>query len=770
MIGDFDKVIGADDSCDIQMRRPGIASRHASIHRRGDRIFVDTIDEVGGVTLNGIPLEIASWREVTRKDTLRFGTLQIELGARLFEGRPRLDLSTERLWLSSKDGRDLCDGAWLRAAPGTFTAIMGPSGCGKSVLLSILSGQQKPERGSIMYREADFDPSTDGPGLELFDAAGQQIRCAKLGRSLKSDEAGSLIGFVPQADILIPELTVGQSLDHRLRLRYPAMGNSPRHQIMVRVAESLGFNGDRAKGFLATRIGHPEERGHVLSGGERRRANIAHELVLQPLVLFLDEPTSGLSSVDAEGVIEMLQRIAREERIVVVTTVHQPSREVFARFDRLLLLGFGGKLLYHGPVGSVSSHLQQALRISDSAQNPAEFVLRVQEVPSQVETLFRMSAKAPLPEYAPVEASHGSDTPTDIDTAKRRARRPQSGRPSWLLQWLLLCIRGLRVALSDRIGFLTSLGQIPAIALLLVLALSGGESLHRASDGIARFAHDFSVRNSKPDSSLGPLGPGEIKSIAAEAQKENGQVSEVRARQRAVSYFVLCLAAVWFGLVGAVREIVSEQALVSRECRSLVGPGSYLFAKFCVQGVITLVQVIVLVLLVTPAMPGLELTGVVPIIGLLWLGSLAAVSLGLLVSSSLPTYRAALGVVPLLVIPQVLFGGMLRPLVGEESQLARTLGAVTIQRWVFPAMLEQDRLASGGVLRVTLDDKRPMSSLLEAFGMLGSSEAKLPDLFFSPPPSWLGSHACAALLFLPVFSLALLFLARHLLIKRIITR
>lgn len=771
MTGDFDKVIGGGEECEIRVRRPGIAPRHAILHRRGDRLFVETLGGSGSASINCEALIPGVWREVTRHDELRLDKLRIELGGRLFEGRPRIDLGTKRLWLKSKDGRVLCDGSWLRAAPGTLTAVMGPSGCGKSVMLSILTGQQKADHGEVVYREVDAEQALDRDGKVLFGADGQRLWIRNPGRVLRfggsDDEVGPLLGFVPQAEILIPELTVRESLDFRLRLRYPSMSQAPREEIMVRVAQSLGFSGSRALRFLSTRIGNPEERGRVLSGGERRRANIAHELVLQPLVLFLDEPTSGLSSVDTVGVVEMLQRIAREERIAIVATVHQPSREVFARFDRLALLGLGGKMLYHGPAAAAVSRIESVSGVPFRGENPAEFILQVQESPEKVEMVVESALKLTDKDFLPLDEAFLIPSPVMI-----RHKKPAvvSSGASSLVQWLLLCLRGFKIMLSDRVGLITSLGQVPLIGLLLVLALGGGEFIHRDGDGIARFARELSLRKTDGRSDGVAFGPSEIRQIAVHAKKDTNQVSEIRARQRAVTYFVLCLAAVWFGVIGSVREVVSEQALAGRECRSLVGPGPYLLSKFVVHGLITLLQVVGLVSLIAPFLLGVGAAEFLILAGLLWAAALTSVSLGLLISCVVPSYRAALGIVPLLVIPQVLFGGLLRPLVGEDAFAAKAVASLTIQRWVFPAMLEQDQLSNGGVLRVSLNDDVPLTSFAQSLQLIGSSETGLPHLFFDRPSQLLKSHTATAMVVLSLTCLALLASARTFFVLRIIKK
>ena len=87
----------------------------------------------------------------------------------------------------------------------------------------------------------------------------------------------------------------------------------------------------------------------VLSGGQRKRVNLAMELVTDPAILFLDEPTSGLSSSDAKSVMQVLKELSEKGRTIIIT-IHQPAKDVYEMMDNALVLGVGGRLIYYGPV------------------------------------------------------------------------------------------------------------------------------------------------------------------------------------------------------------------------------------------------------------------------------------------------------------------------------------------------------------------------------------------------------------------------------------
>jgi ABC-type multidrug transport system ATPase subunit len=128
--------------------------------------------------------------------------------------------------------------------------------------------------------------------------------------------------------------------------------------------------------LLAKRVGSPEWRGEYPSGGERRRINIAHEVLSQPQVLFMDEPTSGLAFIDADGLIKQMRILAAERDIPVVMTIHAPGRETFECFHDVLVMGMGGAAAYYGPCSKAAEYFQQTTPITYQEENPAEYILK----------------------------------------------------------------------------------------------------------------------------------------------------------------------------------------------------------------------------------------------------------------------------------------------------------------------------------------------------------------------------------------------------------
>eukprot|EP00873_Tetraselmis_striata_P023562 jgi/Tetstr1/443826/TSEL_003280.t1 len=200
------------------------------------------------------------------------------------------------------------------AKPGEVLALMGPSGSGKTSLISILGGRA----ASVISVEGDI----------LFNGK-------KPGKSMKRK-----MGFVLQDDLLYPDLTVYETLYYAAQLRLPkTMSKAEKNERVAKVITALGI--DKCQDTI---IGGFMRRG--VSGGERKRVSVGHELLINPSIIFLDEPTSGLDSTTALALVTTLHGLAQGGR-TVVTTIHQPSSRMFQKIEKLMLLS-EGRLLYYG--------------------------------------------------------------------------------------------------------------------------------------------------------------------------------------------------------------------------------------------------------------------------------------------------------------------------------------------------------------------------------------------------------------------------------------
>ncbi|PRP78720.1 ABC transporter G family member 14 [Planoprotostelium fungivorum] len=237
--------------------------------------------------------------------------------------------------------KKILHGVTGRIAPGQFLAIMGPTGCGKTTLLGILAGRtKKGVTGDIL------------------------VNGKPPGRDYKRR-----VAYVLQDDVMFAHLTVEQTLMYTARLRLP--GNFSLEEKKRRVDQLIDvLNLNRARNTI---IGGPFMRG--VSGGERKRVNIGLELLTNPSIVLLDEPTSGLDTSTAINLVKVLKGMT-DIGLTVISTIHQPSAQMFSLFDKLLLMVDGSPIYYGAAARSVPYFGSLGLEIGNFF-NPADFIMNM---------------------------------------------------------------------------------------------------------------------------------------------------------------------------------------------------------------------------------------------------------------------------------------------------------------------------------------------------------------------------------------------------------
>jgi len=189
---------------------------------------------------------------------------------------------------------------------GNLIGILGGSGVGKSTLLNMLNGNMQPQRGKILIN-----------GYDLYT---------------EKEKLEGMIGFVPQDDLLIEELTVFQNLYYNAKLCFSQLSKTEVLKRINKILKDLELYESRT-----LKVGSPLNK--FISGGQRKRLNIALELIREPSILFVDEPTSGLSSLDSEKVMLLLKEQTLKGKLVIIN-IHQPYSDIFKLFDRILTVSY----------------------------------------------------------------------------------------------------------------------------------------------------------------------------------------------------------------------------------------------------------------------------------------------------------------------------------------------------------------------------------------------------------------------------------------------
>lgn len=270
-----------------------------------------------------------------------------------------VNIRFENLSLDLHNGTNVLAGVTGEFAPSRCVAIMGPSGAGKTTFLNVLTGKAtygKPG-GKIFVNQKEIDT-----------------------KSIKS-----VMGFVPQDDIVHDELTVREQIQFSARLRNKV--GTPRSKIRLIVEDVL--NVMQVDNIMNSIVGSVEKRG--ISGGQRKRVNIGLELAAQPTVLFLDEPTSGLDSTSSLAVILSLKKLCQLGTTCVMV-IHQPRYSLFTLFDDVILLGKGGRTVFLGPSREAKPYLQSLGFEMAAMENPADWFM---------DTLSGEIPNAQIPDFKP---------------------------------------------------------------------------------------------------------------------------------------------------------------------------------------------------------------------------------------------------------------------------------------------------------------------------------------------------------------------------------
>jgi ABC-type multidrug transport system ATPase subunit/pSer/pThr/pTyr-binding forkhead associated (FHA) protein len=436
------------------------------------------------------------------------------------------------------------------------------------------------------------------------------------------DSLKQAIGYVPQDDIIHRELTVYRTLFYVAKLRLSRDVSSK--EISRMIEEVLDVTG------LSERRNVPVSQ---LSGGQRKRVSIAVELVTKPSVIFLDEPTSGLDPATEDKIMRLFRQIAESGRTVIMTT---HAMENVALFDKIVVL-MRGKLVFFGKPEDALTHLnaKSFKELYDKLEEPAERSITEHGEANRHSITERTAEDwkqkyLKTPQFAQLIQKPLSELDALQKTGAGKKRR--LGIFGSIRQWITLTRRYFEVLLKDKLNLAILFVQAPLIALLTFFVMGSNSP------------RDF-------------------------------------------VYFVLALVAIWFGTSVSAREIISERPVYNRERMFNLGILPYIFSKLFVLGFIVFLQCLMLFvplkffdLIGAMPMPG-DYGGIPQFITML-LTAGVGIALGLLISAVFRTQEIATSIVPLILIPQILFSG----LVGVPQGINKVIGMTMPAAWSFDTM------------------------------------------------------------------------------------
>ncbi len=511
---------------------------------------------------------------------------------------------------------------------GQLVGIMGGSGTGKSTLLNVLNGSYKLSGGSIHIN-----------GLNI-----QEHKEALKG----------VIGYVPQEDLLIEELTVFENLFFNARLCFSDK--------TIEEIEELVDNAIKDFDLVEARnlvVGNPLNK--ILSGGQRKRLNIALELIREPSILFVDEPTSGLSSMDSEKVMVLLKRQTLKGKLVIIN-IHQPSSDLYKLLDKLLIIDKGGYIIFNGnPMDAIVYFKQKASYVNPEDSEcylcgnvKVEQPLRIIEARMVDATgkLIRERKIKPIEWYE----NYQKDIESNFDWKKSKGpekieKLPHNlyNIPGRLQQFLIYTYRDGFAKWKDRQYMLINFLEAPILAIIL-----------------GYFTKYISGTAADP-----------TKYVFA----ENDNI--------AAYLFMAVVVALFLGLNVSAEEIIKDRKLLQREKFLNLSRFGYLNSKIVIMFAISAVQTLSLVLIGNSI---LEIKGLnFSYWMILFTTACFSNMLGLNISSGLKSVVAIYILIPLILVPQLLFSGV----IVDFNKLHKTMltseyvpriGDMMTSRWAYEAL------------------------------------------------------------------------------------
>ena len=509
---------------------------------------------------------------------------------------------------------------------GNLIGIMGASGAGKSTLLNVLNGNYKPSTGAVKIN-----------GFDIHDPENK-------------DKIEGVIGYVSQDDLLIEELTVFQNIFYNAKLCFGNLSDRQIVKLTFKVLNSLGLWETRN-----LKVGSPLEK--TISGGQRKRVNIALELIREPSIMFVDEPTSGLSSRDSENIMDLLKELTLRGKLIFVV-IHQPSSDIFKMFDKLIILDTGGYLIYNGnPVDGIV-YFKEQMSQANAAESECYNCGNV--TPEQIFNIIESKIldeygnqtdkrRVPPKEWYKAYKENLKVNQLENKTVVTDPPRKSLQIPNAFKQFKVFIIRDVLSKLTNKQYLLINFLEAPVLAFILA----------------------FIIRYSNTDQA-----------------DSTGYI--FRLNENFTAYiFISVIVALFLGLTVAAEEIIRDRKILKREKFLNLSKGSYLFSKIFIMFAVSAVQIMSFVLV------GNSILGIHGMFLEYWIILFSAACfanmLGLNISSTFDSAVTIYILIPFLVIPQLMLSGVivkfekLNPTITIQDKVPFA-GEIMVSKWSFEAL------------------------------------------------------------------------------------
>ncbi len=603
--------IGRDPRNTIVMEGAGFSRQHAGILRQAGRYMLMDNGSMNGTYVNG--QRVQRQREIGEKDLMQIaGSLFLLLDGKLMYQNVMsgVSLSLENVSKrvgKGKERKKILNQVSCEIGSNEFVAIIGGSGAGKTTVMNAMSGFDSDITGRVFCNGIDLHKN--------FNA-------------LKN-----MIGFVPQQDIIYENLTLRKMLSYTARMKMPGdTTKAERDKRILKVLEMVDLS-QHANTYI-----------RKLSGGQKKRASIAVEMLADPGLFFLDEPTSGLDPDTEQSLMHTLAKLSKSEGKTIVMVTH--TTQSIHLCDKIIFMAPGGKICYCGPPSEINGYFGKEDLVAvynELAKNGDNWNGYYLQNYMQ-ERLASRDPGAAMGQGVQWPGMTGSGMPgSAVGSGQMQGERTRTGlqrtkQVSAFRQLLVLIARYAELIWNDRQRLMLLLIQPVAIAFLLAIVAEEDTFLYYEG----------------------------TKSIM----------------------FALSCSGIWIGLFNTIQEVCKERPILKREYMGNLRLWSYILSKYIVQGLICIVQATLLTAIFLALMdhsaeaglyfakPGYEIW--ITIILTIY----ASAAMGLIVSSYVKNGDRAMAIAPFVLIIQLLFSGVLFDLSGAALQISK----VTVSRWAMECL------------------------------------------------------------------------------------